>query len=238
MGLILRIDVDKPYGNNNLFKKIISKLREDFYFPVINKFGYLKQVQNFAILLHNHSVPAIFYFRNCTAPSQSLIQWLETLGHSIGFHAENTKSFETFETELKDFKSKTGLKKLHSFTKHESGVLKLGKNHHPPYEEEKYKGWAMKTETPFYFGNGEMSTFIVPEDKSFYPEMFWIEAGYRDLETMSIEKLISEAKNEDYPLLIHPENYYARQQTKFDFDKLLRLSKQVNVNWFVPPMHY
>ncbi len=236
MGLILRIDIDKPFGNNTFLRKVISKIREDYYFPPIISFGFLDQVYQFATLLHSHKIPAIFYFRNCTTPYKTLLKKLISMNHSIGFHAENTKSIETFSEELKLFSQNIGIEinNLHSFTKHGSGYYKLGKNHYPLYEEEKYKDFSKKAGLAFYFGNGQLNDFnsVINRNKSsFYKDVFWIEEGYRDLQNMSIEQLVTNAKNIDIPVLIHPENYYNRKQTQEDFNKLLQLSSEQQIFW-------
>ena len=59
-------------------------------------------------------------------------------GHKIGFHAENTRTIDTFSEELNVFKKKVSPAKVESFSKHGSGQLKLGKYHYPSFEPEKY----------------------------------------------------------------------------------------------------
>ncbi len=233
MPMILRLDVDKPFGNGNLFRRIISKLREDYYFPPIKGLGYIEQAIGFAEILNQRGIAAIFYFRNCTAPDSDTAAIFKQLGHLIGFHAEDTRTFESFEGELNVFKKKTGCDKIHSFSKHGSGELKLGRHHYAPYEEEKYLDWSKKVNVPFIFGNGVMDNFDVPKD-NFYPKMFWVETGYRDLKTMSIEKCIANAKNAVIPILTHPENYFSIKQTREDFDLLAIIAAREGVEWFVP----
>jgi len=132
MALILRIDVDKPFGRSSLFAKVLSKAREEFYFPGLNKLGYLKDLGVFLDFLDTNSIPAHIYFRNCTAPNAQIINRLRK--HKIGFHAENTQTIDTFKHELDAFRSKFLELNVSSFTKHGSGIFKLGRHHYPPYE--------------------------------------------------------------------------------------------------------
>ena len=78
-----------------------------------------------------------------------------------------------------------------SFTKHGSGFYKLGKNHYPPYEPDKYKVWAKEIGIEFIFGNGIPSKVedIIQVD-GFYNNMFWMEPDYRSSTFNSIDKLI------------------------------------------------
>src|ERR1035438_3758167 len=94
MPLILRVDVDKPYGNSNLFTKIVSKLTEDYYFPKINSL-YLEHIADFIELCNSNNIRGYFYHRQCTIPNKKIIKMLMDGKHKYGLHAENTKSFET-----------------------------------------------------------------------------------------------------------------------------------------------
>jgi len=42
MALILRIDVDRPYGKRGFVRHVASRVASDFHLPRINRLGYLQ----------------------------------------------------------------------------------------------------------------------------------------------------------------------------------------------------
>src|ERR1041385_3333452 len=104
MPLILRFDVDKPYGNAGLLRRVMSKLVEDYWFPRLDAFGYLSHLAAFLRYCNEQKIQGLFYFRLCTLPNDEIKTLLKQGNHKVGFHAENTRSFETFSDELKSFK--------------------------------------------------------------------------------------------------------------------------------------
>lgn len=233
MGLILRVDVDKPYGHSNLFCKIISKISEDFWFPRIS-FIYLFHLKNFLEYCNKNNVKGFFYHRMCTTPSLQIFNLLIEGNHKIGFHAENTRSLDTFQNELEKFKSDTLCKTCDSFSKHGSGTYKLGRNHFPPYEEEKYLEWAEHLQIKFPFGNGiaENKDDFKPEN-GFYKNMFWIEPEYRSKKLSTVDEIIEISKNQDVPVLIHPCNFYTFKEVRHEFERLVELAKENNIEWVI-----
>jgi len=231
MPLILRLDVDKPYGNAGLVRRVMSKLSEDMWFPVVRPL-YLKHLAEFIRYCNTESIPAIFYHRHSTVPTAEVIRLYEQGGHQVGFHAENTRTFETFSNELAEFKRKVGGLPLHSFTKHGSGFYKLGKNHYPPYEPGKYLQWSRQVKIPFLFGNGIASS---PEDlapkEGFFPNMFWIESEYRHPEFATVAAAVSCARDQKVPVLLHPCNFQSSSQARNDFFEMVRLSRKMEVKW-------
>lgn len=233
MALILRVDVDKPYGRAGLFRKVISKLAEDYWFPdKVQALGYLSHLADFLQFCNSENISGFIYHRICTSPDDKIKKLLQQGGHKIGLHAENTRSFELFSQELENCKKQATPLVVNSFTKHGSGELKLGRHHYPPYEPEKYKEWAAKTGIPFYFGNGICSSEAeLYEKEGFFANMFWIEREYRHPDFFDFSKLIAAAKKQDIPVLIHPSNYNASPIVAEDFKLLVRLSKQENITW-------
>lgn len=231
MALILRIDVDKPYGRASVFQKVISKIREDYFFPAISSMGYLHAAHSFAFLLSERRIPGVFYFRNCTAPSPTLAKRFVDLNHGIGFHAEDTRSFESFRDELAHFQKWIGPVPIHSFTKHGSGELKLGRTHYPPYEEQKYLEWSAKVGVPFLFGNGAYRTSDFVSNEKFYPKMFWIEEGYRNPLETPIEWALAKARSADLPILVHPENFYSRPWARTEMNRLMDGAEAEGIAW-------
>jgi hypothetical protein len=228
MPLVLRIDVDKPYGNHTTIRRIASKLFEETDFPC-PPIGYLDHLVDLLNILSPFDVNAIFYFRICTLPTPKLIKELKNRGHIIGWHLENSKNFETFNEELKLFRKKTGLTP-HSFTKHGSGKLKLGRHHYPKYEEEKYIEWAKLSGIPFYFGNSSISESQYNE-ANFYPNIFWLERNYRSEKFSTIEQAVQLAQTELVPVLTHPENVVREIICRNDLLYLIEKSKEANIQW-------
>ena len=234
MSLILRVDVDKPYGSSNLLQKIMSKLREDYWFPVINDLGYLRSVEHFLMFCTSNNIRAMMHFRNCTLPNQKILRLLDEGRHTIGFHAENTRSFFSFSEELSFFRTQVPGRSVSTFTKHGSGYYKLGKHHFPNYEPEKYQAWSKKCHIKFPFGNGIASSKDDFNDPAFFPNVFWIERPYRSLDFQTLEQVIEIAKHNIVPVLIHPENFCSTKDVREDFKTLIRLSKARHIDWVLP----
>jgi hypothetical protein len=235
MALILRVDVDKPYGHSNLIRRIASKFVEDYYpIPLFGSFKYLSHLRKFLKYCNSQDVPGFIYHRMCTVPNDTISKLLKKGNHKVCFHAENTRSMETFSEELQLFKEKVAPFKVESFTKHGSGLIKLGKHHYAPYEPEKYKEWAKELNIAYHFGNGicKQESDLCQEN-GFFSNMFWIERDYRDPSFFELEKLIEAAKNHDVVVLIHPCNFHTYHEVENDFKKLVELSKEQKVNWKV-----
>lgn len=234
MGLILRVDVDKPYGRNSAFEKIKSKLTEDYWFPRVDWLGYLKATEEFIKYCNSNGVQGFFYFRNCTVPNKKIHALLKEGNHKLGFHAENTRSLSTFQDELKSFGKRISDVQISSFTKHGSGDVKLGKNHYAPYEEGKYREWVKDVNVKFPFGNAVCdSKTDFEEIKDFYPKMFWVHKDYRHENFSQIEQVIDLSKNVDVPVIIHPSNFIADNFVREEFQKLVSLSSKNSISWTV-----
>ena len=77
MALIIRIDVDRPYGKQPILRHMLSRLSSDFYFPKIETLGYLKELRIILQILNERNVRAYIFFRRCT------------LGHDHHFGQKN-----------------------------------------------------------------------------------------------------------------------------------------------------
>jgi len=234
MALVLRVDVDKPYGRTTLRDKILSKLREDYWFPAISSLGYLNYLRIFLDFLSEEEIKAHIYFRKCTLPPKRWLAGSLLNGHKLGLHAEDTRSFETFKKELEEVQAHFNPKRLSSFTKHGSGKWKGGRHHYPLYEPDKYLKWAETIGISFLFGNAEKIS--EPEESSgqnqFYPGMFWIER-YRsnECERFTLQRVINIAKNKNVIVIIHPEHFIDIKRVENDMKKLVSLARQHNVSW-------
>ena len=235
MALILRVEVDKPFGNHTLLRKIISKIIEDYYGkPLFTAPQYLSHLKKFLENCNAKNITGFIYHRICTCPNDEIINLLKVGGHKIGLHAENTFSYKTFSDEVDYFNSllKDKQIKVESFTKHGSGKLKLGKFHYSLYEPEKYLQWAKEKKISFYFGNdiGKNESDFIFQD-SYFPSVFWIEHEYRSKEFSSLEQLLNLAEKEDVGVLIHPCNYFTKKDVADDFNSLVKLAEQRKINW-------
>jgi hypothetical protein len=231
MAIILRVDVDKPYGNHTIIRKIASKMVEDFI-PNFNlKLGYLSHLKEFIRYCNAKGVVGTFFHRICTLPDEDTLGLLSTGGHEIGLHLENSRNKDTFYSELDLMKTKLNLN-INTFSKHGSGVYKLGKYHYPKYEPEIYKKWANEYKIKYSSGNGIPSK---PEDlyphDGYYENIFWIEPSYRNPSFNNLVELIQIAKNRDIVVLIHPCNFLSDKNTRKEFDSLIQLANLNNIDW-------
>jgi hypothetical protein len=234
MPIILRLDIDKPFGRATLAQKVFSKLKEDYEVPVPPSFGYLKDLENFLRRLNQEKIQAISYHRICTAPNATVKKLIREGGHKFGLHAENTRSFETFKAEVDLMRSLVPDLELHSFTKHGSGELTLGKRHYAPYEPEKYREWSRKIGLPFYFGNGvAMEPEAFKPAERFYPDMFWVDPGYQQPRLATIEKAIEIAQESTLVAIIHPENLRAIPSVAEEFSQMVRLARNLKIPFLV-----
>lgn len=235
MSLILRVDVDKPYGNSNLLRKIASKVVEDYFpIPIFGSYKYLSHLIHFLEYCNQQNIPGFIYHRNCTTPNKEVLGLIKNGGHKIGFHAENTRSLETFSEELRAFKKEMNPIKVETFTKHGSGTLKLGKNHYPPYEPGQYKQWSEKLGIAFDFGNGicKNSDELYAE-KGFFSNMFWMERPYRDTNFNQLQQVLDAGKTQNVVVIIHPCNFHSSKIVADDFMLLVTLAKEQNISWKV-----
>src|ERR1035437_3765708 len=154
MSIILRIDVDSPYGKKTPLIHLCSRLASDFELPPYSILPYLKYLNEFIKYLNDRSIRGNFFFRKCTLPGKKTLGLLQNGRHIIGHHIENSRSFETFRDELNLIE--TSLKtKVEVFSKHGSGKYKYGINHNPLYEPEKYLEWGSKVGMKIFYGNLE-----------------------------------------------------------------------------------
>lgn len=232
MPLILRIDVDKPYGHLTLGENMMSKLREDYWFPASTFLGYLKYLDKMVDFLNVEKIPANIFLRQVTIPKKGLLKKIIENGHKIGFHAENTQTFETFSKEVIKFKRSFSTQTINSFTKHGSGELKLGRNHYPPYEPEKYLNWANKLNMSYRFGNNTINDLNpIFEHQGFFPNIFWLHPEYRDRQIYSSQWAVNMAKHRDLVVIVHPSNFYKELLIQEDLKEIIYLAKKEKVLW-------
>jgi hypothetical protein len=210
MAVILRIDVDRPYGKQGLVRHVASRIASDYILPRINSLGYLRELETILGLLNERGKSAYVFFRNCTWPSAKVRELMEKGGHQFGLHLENSRSIATFRQELHALEQELD-RRITAFSKHGSGLMRLGRHHHPPYEPERYLPWAIEAGMKHFFGNLE-NPEILPAVKgtlTYYPSAFWLEPAWRDVKRFPINWLLHEATERDVVLLLHPDNVTA-----------------------------
>ena len=217
VAVILRIDVDNPYGWHTQKKKVLNYLRLNWWFPAIKKLGYLKFSDELLNDLEARGIPAAFFFTKFTTPKN-----LESYEkYEVGAHLISTRNYKEFLKELNQISKKLH-RKIQGFTKHGSGKLKLCRTHTPKYEPDKYVYWAQKANLKYFLGNREN-----PEEKPFfvngvlvYPSAFWIQKKYR-ADKYTIDWLAEESKHRDIVVLLHPQSWATNRQVRKDYEKIM-----------------
>ncbi len=218
MALILRIDVDRPYGKRGLVRHVASRVSSDFYLPRMRRLGYLHDLKAILNLLNERGKSAYVFFRKCTYPAPEICALMQQGGHRFGLHLENSRTAETFNEELSSLENRIG-QRVAAFSKHGSGRLRLGLHHYPLYEPARYLPWAREAGLKLFFGNLE-NPELEPEQQGelvYFPSAFWLEPLWRDVSRFPIEWLLREAPKRDIVMLLHPDNVTASPETMREF---------------------
>jgi len=207
MSLIIRIDVDRPYGRQSLFRQTLSRISSDYYFPKIQTLGYLADLKIILETLNKNNTRSYIFFRKCSLPSPAIMKLIDKGQHNIGLHLENSQTYKTFINELRyieDFSDR----KVNTFSKHGSGKFKYGFHHYPPYEPQKYIEWGKKAGMEIFFGNSEDPKLpdYIDNGLHIFPSAFWLEPFWRDTYKYNIEWLKKEAYKRNIVMLFHPDN--------------------------------
>lgn len=223
MALILRIDVDRPYGKHPQYRHILSRVSSDFYFPKVDALGYLRELKQMLRILNHRQARSYVFFRCCTLPSDAVMELLQLGRHEIGLHLENSRSWLGFAREKQLLERHIG-KPVVAVSKHGSGKSKYGLHHYAPYEPERYVQWAEEAGMRVFLGNLEDPT--LPAAKSngnlvIHPAAFWLEPHWRDTSRFSVDWLLREALNRDVVLLVHPENVLESPVLASDFQRIV-----------------
>jgi hypothetical protein len=223
MSLIIRIDVDRPYGKCPLSRHFLSRVSSDLYFPRVAGFGYLRELKTMLSWLNQERARAYVFFRRCTLPSRAIMELLNAGGHEVGLHLEDSRSFATFASEKEAIENHVG-RKVRAFSKHGSGGTKYGFHHYAPYEPERYVEWARRIPMRLFLGNLEdpcVEPTTPDNDLVVFPSAFWLEPAWRATEVFTVDWLLDRAKKQDIVLLVHPENVLAQPELIADFKKLV-----------------
>ena len=223
MALIIRIDVDRPYGRRPVVRHILSRLSSDLYFPKIEAFGFLSELQIMLAWLNAEGARAHVFFRRCTLPSAPVLELLDSGRHEIGLHLENSRSFSTFLEETEIIEKHFG-RKVVAVSKHGSGGARFGFHHYAPYEPETYVEWARQASMRVFLGNLQdpsLEPSTAGNELLVFPSAFWLEPAWRDTERFTVDWLLDHARQRDIVLLVHPENVLANSGLVADFKKLI-----------------
>ncbi len=218
MALILRIDVDRPYGKQGLLRHIASRVASDYYLPRVDGLGYLRDLEAILKILNERGKPAYVFFRRCSYPTPAISGMMQEGGHQYGLHLENSRSAQTFQQELSDLERWLN-RRVTAFSKHGSGRMRYGWHHYAPYEPERYLPWAQAAGMKYFFGNLE-DPELMPEQEgalAIYPSAFWLEPSWRDVNRFPMDWLLREASKRNVVMLLHPDNVTASDAIMNDF---------------------
>jgi hypothetical protein len=223
MALIVRIDVDRPYGKTPLLRHVLSRVGSDFYCPKVEAWGYLKELEIILRMLNEARARSYIFFRRCTLPTKTILDLMDAGGHVIGLHLENSRSFETFCGE-KAMLEEHVRRQVVAVSKHGSGKNKYGFHHYAPYEPDKYIDWVRRSGMIVFLGNLEDPSLRALEEEGLhvYPSAFWLEPSWRDTSRFTVDWLRDRAKSSDIVLLFHPDNVLANHSLTEDLILLLR----------------
>lgn len=224
MALIIRIDVDRPYGRRPALRHVLSRLSSDLYFPRVSGFGFLAELHTMLTWLKSESARAHVFFRRCTLPPAPIVDMLDIGGHEIGLHLENSRSFSTFAAE-KQVVERHFKRRVLTFSKHGSGGGKFGFHHYAPYEPQRYIAWAGQACMRLFLGNLQdpsLGATKADNDVLIFPSAFWLEPFWRDTKKFTVDWLLDHARQGDIVLLVHPENIVGDPMLAADFKKLIR----------------
>jgi hypothetical protein len=218
MALIVRIDVDRPYGKQGFVRHVASRLSSDYKLPRMEWLRYLDELKTILRILNANGKSAYMFFRKCTYPSPALCELMEAGGHQFGLHLENSRTAETFREELESLERSLG-RKVVAFSKHGSGRLHLGRHHYAPYEPERYVPWAQQAGIKLFFGNLEDPRLGPAREGGllFFPAAFWLEPHWRNTTQFPIEWLLREARERDVVMLLHADNVTASPEIMREF---------------------
>jgi hypothetical protein len=210
MALIVRIDVDRPYGKQGIVRHIASRIGSDYFLPRITWLGYLNELKTILNILNANGKSSYVFFRKCTYPTSEICELMQEGGHQFGLHLENSRSAETFREEVRSLQQELG-RPVTSFSKHGSGRLCLGRHHFAPYEPERYLPWGRQAGMKVFFGNLEDPDLkpIQHDGLLCFPSAFWLEPHWRNTKQFPIQWLLSEAATRDVVMLLHPDNVAA-----------------------------
>jgi len=228
MAIIARIDIDSPFGWQNLFRKTLSRIHLDYHSFSFRytKLGYLSHVKLVADALIDRDIPVFWFFQYPTRPSKKYARMLLDNGHEIGIHVVQDKTYSLFDKERNRFQKKVGVQ-VKGFTKHGSGDLKLSRNHDQVYDPDKLLKFAKKSNLSYFWGNGEDPSLEreMRDGVEYFPGAYWLCESYRDTEKHTFDWMLQESSKRDIVVLFHPINILLDANIREQFQKILEIPK-------------
>ena len=223
MAIILRIDVDNPYGYENFQLKALNFLALNYGFPGVETLGYLKYLKLLLTDLEDRGIRATFFFKAKTIPRSRELRSTILERHEVGFHAVRTDNFKAF---LEDFQrvNRTFEGKVTGLSKHGSGAWKGERGHTWRYDPERCIEYARRLGLRYFSGNGENPREEVKLVRGvlYYPSAFWVNRKRRAPE-FTVEWLIEETQTRDIVVLFHPYEWGTNSQVRSDYEKIVSL---------------
>ena len=220
MAIILRIDVDNPYGYQTFLRKALNYLALNYDFPKIERIGYLQYLKQLLEDLEERDVPATFFFKATTIPKKETRLRILKM-HEVGFHAVRTESFQEF---LKDFQKVNNAFKglIFGLSKHGSGEWVGERSHTSEYDPERCIQYAKRLGLKYFSGNGEDPRVeaMVVDGIVYYPSAFWVNRRRRKA-SFTIEWLVDESERRDVVVLLHPYEWAVFNSVKQDYERII-----------------
>lgn len=218
MALIIRIDVDRPYGKQGVVRHVASRVASDYFLPRLEWLRYLQELKTILGILNAHRRSAYVFFRKCSYPCDEVRELMAAGNHVYGLHLENSRSAQSFYEELQSLEQELGFP-VTAFSKHGSGRHRYGRHHDAPYEPERYLPWAKQAGLKLFLGNGEDPRLQPFQDGEllFYPSAFWLEPAWRDKQKFPLDWLLREAAERDIVMLLHPDNVTSDREIMREF---------------------
>ena len=72
MAVIVRIDVDRPYGRSFWIRHVFSRISSDFWLPRLPACGYFRELEVMLSLLNQRNARVYAFFCRCTIPSAAV----------------------------------------------------------------------------------------------------------------------------------------------------------------------
>lgn len=222
MPLVLRIDVDRPYGRAPAWRHVASRIASDLYLPRVGAMGYLRELREMLEALQVRGARAHVFFRGCTLPDAATLAALQAGGHVPGLHLENSRSEATFLDEQRRLERHAGLR-VRIVSKHGSGGARFGRTHHAPYEPERYLPWLARAGVQAFLGNLEDPRLPAQsrDGLTYFPSAFWLEPAWRDGAAFDRRWLVERSRTHPVVLLMHPENTLGDPQLRADLHYLV-----------------
>ena len=88
MALIVRIDVDRPYGKQGFIRHVASRIASDYYLPQMKWLTYLDELKTILSILEANRKSAWVFFRKCTHPNEEVHALMKSGAHKYA-HCQN-----------------------------------------------------------------------------------------------------------------------------------------------------